>query len=170
MYSQISHDLFRQNRNNLFVRHDLQDAIAAYRKSNERLVEAIDDKLTGREINIESGCVDYGTMGWTPETSAAVNWHSWYRNPRHPRNNDHESNMLELLGTTTVLGAVALHVLEQANPNTGIDVVHLIVDGTTGVTDEALMTEDTFSARQQIATRFDKLVFYVANQSLATSL
>ncbi|MBP7806966.1 hypothetical protein KA047_00530, partial [Candidatus Saccharibacteria bacterium] len=61
-------------------------------------------------------------------------------------------------------------VLEQANPNTGIDVVHLIVDGTTGVTDEALMTEDTFSARQQIATRFDKLVFYVANQSLATSL
>lgn len=169
MYSQISHDLFRQNRNNVFVRHDLQDAMAAYRKSNERLIEAVDDKLTGREINIESGCVDYGTMGWTPETSAAVNWHSWYRNPRHPRN-EHESNMLRLSGMTTVLGAIALNVPERDDPNKGIDVVHLILDGTTGVADESLMTEDTFSARQQIATRFDRLVFYVANQRLATSL
>lgn len=170
MLNSMSNELRGACNANMTLRLDLEESMQVYQKSNKRLIDAIAEELTGSEIDIEYGNVDYGSMTWSPNTTTTASWHSWYNHPRHPRFNDHDSNMLKLSGTTTVLGAVALkvpgHNDERSN---GIEVVHLVVDGTTDVIDASLRVEGTFSARQQIATRFDRLVFSLANQSLATS-
>ncbi len=171
MFNSMSGELLGARNANMSRRFDLQESMVEYQKSNEQLIAAIGAELTGHQIEIEHGSVDYGTAGWSADESLYSVWHSWYRNPRHPRNIGHESRMLQLSGITTVLGAVALKVpYRNSEHDNGIEVVHLVVDGTTGVTDESFMTEETFSARQQIATRFDTLEFSLVDERLATSL
>ncbi len=172
MSNSMSNELLAARNANTSRRLDLREYMFEYQKSNERLIAAIAAELTGHEIDIEHGSVDYGTMSWSPNMyTSTAGWRSWYNNPRHPRFNDHESDMLKLSGTTTVLGAVALNVPRRyGEGDNGIEVVHLVVDGTTDVIDASLRTEDTFSARQQIATRFDTLEFSLVDQRLATSV